>query len=234
MDCYLTVYEQLTWPRQMAAECVRLGLTPILLDNGSTYPPLLEWLDNCPYQVIRVGSNAGCYGFWRAGRHYHLTTPYIVSDSDLDLSTVPADVVAKLAAVLADNPDVVKVGLSLEIDDLPETYPFRDAVFGWERPYWTVPRGEHWLANIGATFALYDPARNELLDRDFYPAIRLNRPYTARHLPWYTDFSSLSDELRYYYERCDNVAYWGSRGKRHLEDLTREQSGTLGTDLPPT
>ena len=222
MDCYLTVYEQLTWPRQMATECVRLGLNPIILDNGSTYPPLLEWLDVCPYPVIRLGHNAGCYGFWKGTRQLTLTKPYIVSDSDLDLSGVPNDVVVRLEEALFLNQDVAKVGLSLEIDDLPEAYPFREAVLNWERKYWTTPAWDGWLAGIGATFALYDPARNDLLDKDFYGAVRLDRPYTARHLPWYIDFENLSDELRYYFERCDHAAYayWGSRAKKYLQEMS--------------
>ena len=146
IDCYLTTYEQLTWPRAMASQCERLGLNPILLDNGSTYEPLLKWLETCPYPVIRVGNNAGCYGFWRARRHHFLTSPYIVSDSDLDLSGVPIDVVDRLRRALDENPDVAKAGLSLEIDDIPEHYAFKHDVVGWERQYWQVHRGEHWQA----------------------------------------------------------------------------------------
>jgi hypothetical protein len=221
MHCYLTVFEQLTWPRVMAQECVRLGLDPILLDNGSTYGPLLEWLDDCPYTVIRVGHNAGCYGFWHAGRHLSLNSEYVVSDSDLDLSRVPADAVERLRDALARNTDVAKAGLSLEIEDLPETYPFRRDVWTWERPYWTHRRGDAWLADVGATFAVYDPRRNELLGRSFYSAVRLDRPYTARHLPWYVDFDRLNDELRYYFSRCDNVVYWSSRARQYLQEATR-------------
>lgn len=219
LDCYLTVYEQITWPKQMAEQCVRLGLNPILLDNGSTYEPLLEWLERCPYTVIRVGANAGCYGFWNEKRHHDLTSPYIVSDSDLDLTDVPDDAVDQLRWTLDENPDIAKVGLSLEIDDIPDTYEFKQDVLQWEKPYWTVPRGKHWLAGVGATFALYDPARNAILDKNFYSAIRLDRPYTARHLPWYLDFDQLSDELRFYYSRCDDLAYWGSRTKRRLQGI---------------
>ncbi|HEY0985312.1 MULTISPECIES: hypothetical protein [unclassified Schlesneria] len=219
MDCYLTVYEQLTWPRQMAEECVRLGLSPVILDHGSTYPPLLKWLDECPYPVIRVAHNAGCYGFWWTGRYREMSSQYIVSDSDLDLSQVPDDVVERLQQALAENPDVAKAGLSLEIEDIPDTYPFREQVMVWERPYWTEKRSGAWRANIGATFALYDPARHEMLDEDFYSAVRLDRPYTARHLPWYLDFQQLDPELRYYFDRCDNVAYWGSLTKNYLKEL---------------
>ena len=218
MDCFLTVYEQLTWPRQMAHECVRLGLSPVMLDHGSTYKPLLEWLDTCPYPVIRVPHNAGCYGFWRMGRYLTMTSPYIVSDSDLDLSEVPDDAVARLSEALSQNPDVAKAGLSLEIDDIPDSYPFRDQVLGWEVPYWTESRPGGWRANVGATFALYDPRRHRQLERDFYSAIRLDRPYTAKHLPWYLDFQDLTEELRYYFEHCDDLAYWGSRTKNYLKE----------------
>ncbi|MBL8848896.1 MAG: hypothetical protein JNG89_04400 [Planctomycetaceae bacterium] len=218
IDCFLTVYEQLTWPRRMAEQCVRLGLNPIIVDNGSTYEPLLAWLENCPYEVIRVGANAGCYGFWHRKHHHARTDLYVVSDSDLDLSAVPADAVDRLRRALDQNPDVAKAGLSLEIIDLPDVYPFKQDVVSWEQQFWTTRRGDCWRADIGATFALYDPSRNALLDQNFYPAVRLDRPYTARHLPWYLDFNDLTDELRYYFSRCDDLAHWGSRTKRRLQE----------------
>lgn len=220
MDCYLTVYEQFTWPHQMARECVRLGLSPILLDHGSTYKPLLRWLENCPYPVIRAHHNAGCYGFWRSGRYLTMTSQYIVSDSDLDLTRVPDDTVERLRNALSQNPDVAKAGLSLEIEDIPASYPFREHVLTWERPYWTEKRPGGWRANIGATFALYDPKRHGQLEHDFYSAVRLDRPYTAKHLPWYLDLDELTPELRYYYERCDDLAYWSSRTRNFLQGIT--------------
>jgi hypothetical protein len=235
MKCFLTVYEQLTWPRAMAEQCVRLGLEPVILDNASTYPPLLEWLEHCPYEVIRVGSNAGCYGFFHAHRHLEQTEPYILSDSDLDLTGVPDDCVQRLIFALAKNPSVCKAGLSLEIGDLPPNALFRSEILKAESKFWVwrAPGGA-WHAQIGATFALYDPARNHILTDDiyqggFYSAVRLDRPYTARHLPWYLNESNLSEELLYYFSRCDNVAFYGSKIKLLLQ--ARDAARNLGDGI---
>lgn len=221
IPCFLTVFNLLSWPRAMAAECERLGLEPIIFDNDSDYPPLLEWLDACPYPVIRAGHNSGCYGFWNLGLHEKQEGYYVVSDSDLDLSGVPDDAVSRLIEAFEANPDAVKAGLSLEIEDIPEGYPLRDKVFTWERPYWRTPgKGPAcWKAGVGATFALYHPGRS--LAREFYAGVRLDRPYTARHLPWYLDFAHPDEEQRYYFDRCQGPAYWGMLIKERLNAAAR-------------
>lgn len=220
VPCYLTVYEQVTWLKEMAMQCERLGLRPILLDNGSSYPPLANWLRTCDYQVIRVGSNAGCYGFWHSKRQNKLKGYYIVSDSDLDLSLVPDDAVQKLITAFEANKDVTKAALSLEVNDVPLSYHFYHLVMKWENCYWVTPRpGNAFFANTGATFALYHTDRNTFVDTDFYKAVRLDRPYTARHLPWYLDLNSLNEEMLQYHKKCDNVAYYGSK----IRDLLKEK-----------
>lgn len=225
IPCYLTIFEQVTWPRRMAQECERLGLEVILLDNGSTYPPCVDWLNNCPYKVIRMEYNAGCYGFFNSGMHKDQTGPYVLSDSDLDLSGVPNDAVARMAIAQALNPKVDKVGLSLEIDDVPESYPFYETVLKYEQPYWQSPLpGGCWYAGVGATFALYLPQRSDYGQKDvFYNAARLDRPYTAKHLPWYLDLDNLDEENLYYYSRCDNVAHYSSKVRQRLQDKTKHE-----------
>lgn len=218
IPCYLTVYEQVTWLKEMVVQCERLGLCPILLDNGSSYPPLARYLRTCKYQVIRVGSNAGCYGFWHSHRQNELNGYYIVSDSDLDLNGVPDDAVQKLIEAFELNTDVTKAALSLEINDIPQTYEFYHLILKWENSYWVSPRpGNCFFANTGATFALYHTKRNHLVASDFYKAVRLDKPYTARHLPWYLDLKALNEEMLQYHKKCDNVAYYGSKIRDLLE-----------------
>lgn len=233
MLCFLTVYNQLTWPRAMAAECVRLGLTPILVDNASTYQPLLDWYADkaaCPYEVLRRDVNGSCYGFFRAGWHYRINEPFILSDSDLDLSGVPTDCVEHMRYLMDEHPEVTKVGLSLEINDLPDHNVFKPNVVKHESRYWLdgyrlispkdgVPAV--YRAGVGATFAMYYPSRRDKIDKDFYNALRMERPYTARHLPWYLDLTpgKLSEELEYYYRSCDNIAHWGHQYRDHLKRL---------------
>lgn len=216
MKAFLTSFNQLSWLKPMAEQCVRLGLEPVIFDNASTYEPLVEWLRNCPYPVIQAGSNTSCYGFWQTGLYKEQAEPYVVSDSDLDLSGVPNDAVAKLAQALADNPDVAKAGLSLEYEDIPDSFPDKVSVLAYETNYWKVPRPGGFLAGVGATFALYLPERHGLLDADFYNAVRLDRPYTAKHLPWYLDVDNLSDEMRQFYAKCDNTSHWSNEIRKRL------------------
>lgn len=218
IPAYINVFNLLTWTRELATHCVRLGLEPILLDNASTYPPLLEWLERCPYRVVRLSYNGGAHGFFDRGEPWRQQRPYVLTDPDLDLSQVPNDVVARLQAALKCNPSVPKVGLSLEIQDLPSHYPEREGVLAHERSFWQIrtPDG-NWDANIDTTFALYDPGRTELLSHDLYRAVRLDRPYTARHRPWYLDPAHLDEEQRYYLVHLACTTMWSEALRNHLD-----------------
>jgi hypothetical protein len=49
------------------------------------------------------------------------------------------------------------------------------------------------------------------LSRGKVTQLRLDRPYTARHLPWYLHAGNTKDEHRYYFSRVQTPAHWGSR-----------------------
>ena len=43
------------------------GYTRIyILDNASTYPPLLSYYESCPFEVIRLGRNLGFKALWKS------------------------------------------------------------------------------------------------------------------------------------------------------------------------
>ena len=64
----------------------------IIVDNNSTYEPLLEWYATNPCEVIRLNENMNQSAPWLIGipfdRKYEY---YVVTDPDLDLSNVPKD-----------------------------------------------------------------------------------------------------------------------------------------------
>ena len=218
IPCYLTVYNRWTWAKEMAAQCEeRFGLRVIILDNDSQYPPCQEWFDRCSYEVIHVGTNASCRGFWHCKRHLEQTGWYIVSDTDLDLTNVPDDAVGRLIDVYKDYRDVTKVGLSLELNDVPDTYLFYDTVMTREKVFWQNRRDHRgFLADIETTFALYSPKRPALLENKFFRAIRLDRPYTARHLDWYTDLDNLNEEDSFYIAKCNDMGVYSPMARRLL------------------
>ena len=53
------MYNRLTYPKNMSEFLSDHGIEVILIDNNSTYPPLLEWYDKCPYKVHRLKENMG-------------------------------------------------------------------------------------------------------------------------------------------------------------------------------
>lgn len=225
---YITCYNVLSWPKRLAQQCQELGFIPVLVDNASTYLPLLEWYDSCPYEVVRLDKNYGCYGFWQLPIAEQQKGYYVVTDCDLDLSGIPRDLAERLIEVFGRHTDVTKVGLSLEINDIPDTFLLKESVVGHESQFWKEQREPGvWQADIGATFALYHSDRDT--KHSFYRGLRLDRPYTARHLPWYLDRTTATDEHRFYFERIETLTHWGNRMKDLLKPVL-----PADTFIPPS
>ena len=107
------------------------GCRPIIVDNASTYPPLLGWYGRCGVEVQRLAFNGGSQAPWRFADLARGAAYYAVTDSDLDLDGVPLDLLAVLRDGLNRFPEANKAGLSLEVHDLPDT-PLADQARAWE------------------------------------------------------------------------------------------------------
>jgi hypothetical protein len=187
---------------ELVAWLERAGQGPIVLvDNDSTYPPLLHYYEQTPHEVVRLGQNAGPYAPWTsgivaerfAGQWYAATDPDIVPDEGC-----PLDALAFFHDVLRRYPEYPKAGFGLRIDDLPDHYRFAAEVRDWERRFWddAVEPGLY-AAAIDTTFALYRPDVGFQIDS----AIRTGPPYVARHTAWYVDSDDPSEEERWYRAR---------------------------------
>lgn len=181
------------------------GLLDIhIVDHGSTWKPMLSWLETTPYQVhLRGDRSPRELWSWDGLVAIVGDGPYLVTDPDVIFDDAcPADWLDALSAELAEPmDDVVKVGMSLRVDDLPGT-PMGDAAREWEAPFWRVrsSSGFAWRAPVDTTLALYRPLR-AIYTYAIAPASRLDAPYRIRHLPWYawwSDGSGESDEDEYY------------------------------------
>lgn len=207
--------DRLTWTRRLAEIVARdPRCAVVIVDNASTWPPLLDWYERCPFPVARLAENLGHEAPWKSGIVAAEAGPlYVVTDPDLDLSAVPRDWLDVLASGLAAYPAVAKVGLSLAIDDLPADAPLAREVLAWERTAWTNRLDERfWIARVDTTFALYArdrlrPAQARWRDR----GLRADLPYAARHLPWYLTPESLTREELYYLQHCAGPSHWSRR-----------------------
>lgn len=178
-------------------------LEVIIIDNASTYPNLLDWYDTNPCKIYRLEKNYGNFVLFSSPEAIPGHTKpdfkeiygidkgrqYILSDCDLDLSSVPRETLLPvLQEGLREYPNAVKCGISLELNDLPDTALAREAK-GWELNNWsrkpedyTKGGGKFISAPVDTTFALYTGIGEQ---NDFDRCIRTDRPYTARHLTWY-------------------------------------------------
>lgn len=190
-----------------------------IIDNNSTYPPLLEYYNACPYPVIRLTENIGFKALWKVKelRKRFCGDYYIYTDADVTLDPdCPADVVDHLLHLLKhDYPMAAKIGLSLRIDDLPDCYNYKQQVINWEQRYYTR-KAKHndtlFRAPVDTTFALYRP-RVGLSRSRSVEAYRTAAPYQIRHLPWYTDSNNLTKEEQYYISHCRRATSWGSQAR---------------------
>jgi len=194
--------------RLLAALSARGYENVYVIDNCSTYEPLLRYYRDSGLRVFRLDVNVGYLALW--------TTPvganfvggyYVYTDVDIEPAPeCPDDFIAHFRDVLSRYPDVGKVGFGLETDDLPASYDLRDQVVEHERGL-LVDLVEPGLyrAPIDTTFALYRPGAE---GGAWIPSIRTDRPYLARHLPWYTDSSHLDDEEIYYRATALTSSHW--------------------------
>ena len=183
-----------------------------LVDNDSSYSPLLEFFATTPHPVIRLGGNLGHQALWEGGvlAQLGINGSFLISDPDVvPIEECPLDAIDYLQEILAAYPDRNKAGLGLRIDDLPPHYRFRDEVVLWEGQFWErtlAPR--LYDAPIDTAFALLRHPGARGIDG----CVRTGYPYLARHTDWYQDTEHPTDEERYYRDHARlDITHWAGK-----------------------
>lgn len=213
IPAYIINYDRLTTTRRMVEYLSRVpGVKPVVIDNDSSYPPLLEWYATGPCEVVQLGRNVGHLAPWsekivdRFGGQY-----YIVTDSDLIIDHIPRNFIGVLQRGLLQNRTIYKCGFGLEIKDLPDTGLARVARY-WERSKWRNKRGPgYFFAPTDSTFALYSKERKaQHPSPSFFWAYRTDYPYVAKHAPWYITKETVSEEELYIMEHHAQTSDWNN------------------------
>ena len=185
------------WPAKLISQLNIEGFQNIIiLDNDSSYPPLLSFYESTSAKVVKLGDNLGHRALWLSGilqepeyrgKMYVLTDPDCVLDDEC-----PKDFMRHLHRILLKHREIVKVGFSL-------------CAWGWAYHHWEVEQG-YFSKSIGdyayatpvdTTFALY---RADSLNYEV-SGLRTKKPYLCRHVPWeYRHFplENLPDDYVYY------------------------------------
>jgi hypothetical protein len=155
LKAFIIVFNRLTWTKNLAENLADLGCEVILIDNHSTYMPLIEWYMNSPFKVHRMEKNYLSNVLWKSNLidQYH-DQYYMVTDCDLDIGQVPVNFIDVLMNALNDR-YVYKAGLSLEINDLPDN-EYTMAVIEHEKRFWETPvdKNGFYKSDIATTLAL--------------------------------------------------------------------------------
>ena len=179
-----------------------------IIDNASTYLPLLKFYKKTRYAVFKLNQNVGHLALWKTHIFkWFENTYYVYTDPDiLPIENCPLNSVEYFKRILDKYPKNDKVGFGLKIDDLPDYYSLKNKVIDWESQYWKNEIEKNlYIAKIDTTFALYRP--NTKGDWQL-SALRTGGKYIARHLSWYIDYKKLSLEDEFYMKTANNASSW--------------------------
>ena len=226
---FIISYDRLSYVKQMVEHLQKYGMKNIhIIDNQSSYPPLLEYLKSCPCTVHYMDKNYGHEVFWRSGKFKkYMKNVYILTDPDIELNeNLPSDWLQLMYTKLGEYRNITKIGFELRWDDLPNTpqgNSTKNTILN-EFHKFRLPKEdlEMYLCDIDTIFALYRPGYPHPGSKRYYAGIRIADPrYVARHIPWYFDKNNETDEDRYYINHADlNVSNWarGEISKNKVKD----------------
>lgn len=186
-----------------------------IIDNSSTYPPLLDYYKKTKHIVIKLNANIGYKAIWDTSIHlWFKGLPYIYTDPDiLPIDECPLDAVSYFQEILNKYNDINKVGFGLKIDDIPDYYTNKPDVLKWEKKYWNKPISKNlYKADIDTTFALY---RAFSVKQQWGKTLRTGDKYLARHLPWYEAPNILSNEEIFYRRETIGSSWYSKQPKNH-------------------
>ena len=170
----------------------------ILLDNKSTYQPLLDYYKEIKEELkdkieIRLlDKNYGHTVYLQLKDN--LPDIYMLSDSDLQLNKNMPDNFAEILLSISNKYKIYKVGFALDLSDAEKfvkckNYTKNKSIYDWEIKFWKnkINNNDYELykADIDTTFCLIN---NQYLTKNQYTGIRIAGNFTVKHLPWYKDY----------------------------------------------
>jgi hypothetical protein len=202
-------FNRLEWLLLQLDWLEKAGLKKIyIIDNDSTYEPLLKFYKKTNYIVYKLDKNIGHEALWRTilfqkfSRNY-----YVYTDPDIiPIQECPFNILEKFMLLLKKYPSIEKVGFGLKTDDLPESYPLTVKVINWEKQFWQNEIEKNvYETIIDTTFALYPPG---VKGGATLKALRTGFPYLARHMSWYINPLSLNPEEEHFIKNASQSSSW--------------------------
>lgn len=198
----------------------------IIIDNNSSYPPLLDYYKEINNRVTihRLNENLGHLVLWKKRELFKKYTKgfFVLTDADIvPNSNLKEDYLNGLLKMLLKHKTKSKVGLALKIDDIPNTFILKENVINWETKFWISEIEKNVFdAEIDTTFALYWPKTDRLINYlypSFFNALRVGGEYIATHGGWYIDHNNLTEEQKFYFKTANNSNSWKIDNEGNLD-----------------
>jgi hypothetical protein len=209
-------FNNFTFLKMMVNQLKKYTKDIIILDNNSSFPPLIEYLKSLEseYTIFRFDKNYG-YTIYKQERIQNLVGPiYLLTDPDIQLNpNLPSTFIREFYE-LSKQYQRYKVGPALDIfsDDIrTDVKSHSRTIYDWESQNWKVKipneKFELYPVGIDTTFCLVNTN---------YPtgswnsnSLRVAGNYTAKHLPWHKNWQSLLMENEYEtYMKDNNSTNW--------------------------
>lgn len=223
MPIYIISFNRLEYLKQMINWLNKYGYKNIIIiDNHSDYKPLLDYYKECNCKVIRMNKNYGYKVFNENIRFLfdRYKGYYVLTDPDLKpINECPSNFIEVFLKTLYENIDYSKVGFSLKIDDIPDSYYLKEEVVKWESQYYKQElnsKQKAYIAKIDTTFSLNSPM-SVTAKSDRLKGIRIGYPYQLMHLPWYEN--NKEDNIHYLNTKRNDQTTWnGEKSKEELNN----------------
>ena len=209
---FIISYNQYTFVKSMVEQLLKYSTNIYIIDNKSTYPPLVNYLKSIEDKVtvLYMDKNYGHRVYMRDEITKLCNDKYIITDPDLLLNpNLPQNFIDILSNI-SDEYKIGKVGFALDITNNINTNLLssdnKRNIIEWESQFWKnrINNSDYELynADIDTTFVLI----NKKYYSDMYNGIRVAGNFTCAHIPWIINYEKmlLDDELNYY--RNNNVS----------------------------
>lgn len=204
-------FNRLSFLKRLIISLEKRGYKNIyIIDNNSTYESLLEYYKECPYTIFRLKENVGYKAIWETNIFdkfkYSL---YVYTDSDMEIDdSCPDDFLKHFINIMRKHPLCQKVGFGIRIDDLPDSFKYKQEVIQHESQFWKNEIHKNvYRAPIDTTFALYRPLSGGPADYN-QETYRTGAPYVIKHLPWYINTTNLDKEECFYINSITQSTHW--------------------------
>jgi len=198
MPFVIICWNNLTFVKRFVNQLKKYKRKIIILNNKSDYAPIYDYFDEIKKELgdlIEIRLLDKNYGH-TVYRELADTLPevYMLSDPDLELNPNLPNNFVDILLNLSNKYKIYKVGFALDLSDRDKflsctKYTQNKGIYEWEKQFWQNKINddayELYHADVDTTFALIN---TKYYKGNNYEGIRIAGDFTAKHLPWYTDY----------------------------------------------